>query len=326
MRLLLLPAVAAMLAPFAASLAAHAGDLRIAPVEVDDRKAVLATVEPVRQLAARTRIGGTIATLKVREGDLVKAGDAIANVTDQKLALQMQALDQRIRSQAAQRDQARTDFERVQELQRRGVSSQTQLDQARTGLDVAERNLAAMQADRSVLEQQVTEGAVLAPGAGRVLNAPVSEGRVVMPGEVVATLAEDNYVLRLSLPERHAQTMKAGDTVLIGERGADNPGVDVRRKGRVRLVYPEIQGGRVIADVDVQNLGDYFVGERTRVYVATGKRTAIVVPARAVYRRAGANFVHLADGSEIVVQPGETDTNGTEILSGLAAGDVVSVP
>ena len=322
MRLPLFPALAAMLA----SCAAHAADLRITPVDIEDRKAVLATVEPVRQLAARTRLGGTIATLKVREGDLVKAGDVLANVTDQKLALQLQALDQRIRSQAAQRDQARTDFDRVQELQRRGVSSQTQLDQARTGLDVAERNLAAMQADRSVLEQQVVEGAVLAPGAGRVLNVPVSEGRVVLPGEVVATLAEDNYILRLSLPERHAQTMKAGDTVLIGERGAETQGIDVARKGRVRLVYPEIQGGRVIADVEVEKLGDYFVGERTRVYVATGKRTAIVVPARAVYRRAGANFVRLADGSEIVVQPGESGSDGTEILSGLLAGDVVSVP
>ena len=172
----------------------------------------------------------------------------------------------------------------------------------------------------------MVEGAVLAPGAGRVLNVPVSEGRVVMSGEVVATLAEDNYVLRLSLPERHAQTMKAGDIVLIGERGPETQSIDGGRKGRVRLVYPEIQGGRVIADVDVPNLGDYFVGERTRVYVATGKRTAIVVPARAVYRRAAANFVRLADGSEIVVQPGEAGPNGTEILSGLEAGDVVSVP
>ena len=43
-------------------------------------------------------------------------------------------------------------------------------------------------------------------------------------------------------------------------------------EGRVRLVYPEIQGGRVIADVEVAGLGDYFVGERTRVYVADGER------------------------------------------------------
>ena len=242
-----------LLMPFAA---ADAAEFRIATTAVDEWKAVLATVEPVRQLVARARIGGTIQTLKVHEGDSVKAGDEIAMVTDQKLTLQMQALDQRIRSQAAQRDQARTEFERAQELQRRGVAAQAQLDQARTQLDVAERNLAAMNADRSVIEQQMVEGAVLAPGAGRVLSVPVSEGRVILPGEPVATLAEDRYILRLALPERHAQTMKAGDRVLIANRGTTSGASDTRRKGTVRLVYPEIQGGRDLADVDVENLGD----------------------------------------------------------------------
>ncbi len=60
-----------------------------------------------------------------------------------KLALQIQALDSRIASQELQRDQAKTDLDRVAELQKRGVSTQTQLDQARTNLDVAERNLTA---------------------------------------------------------------------------------------------------------------------------------------------------------------------------------------
>ena len=43
----------------------------------------------------------------VREGDRVQAGAEIARVADQKLALQMQALDSRIKSLQAQRDQAR---------------------------------------------------------------------------------------------------------------------------------------------------------------------------------------------------------------------------
>ena len=73
----------------------------------------------------------------------------------------------------------------------------------------------------------------------------------------------------------------------------------------MRLVYPEIQGGRVIADVEVPGLGDYFVGERTRVYVDAGTRRTLVVPASYVYRRAGVNYVRLAGGDEIVVQPGE---------------------
>ena len=304
---------------------ATAAEFRVASVQVDDRKALIGTVEPVRQIVARARIGGVVSSLRVREGDSVEAGAEIATITDQKLVLQLQALEQRIRSQAAQRDQAKVDFERVQELQRRGVSAQSQLDQSRTLLDVAERNLAAMQGDRSVLTQQMSEGVVRAPGAGRVLTIPVSEGRVVLPGESVATLAEDNYVLRLSLPERHAQIMRAGDRVEIGARGGRDD-TDLRREGRVRLVYPEISGGRVMADVEVQGLGDYFVGERTRVYVSTGKRNALLVPRAAVFRRSGIDFVRLSSGAQVVVQPGETFGENVEILSGLKSGDVVVTP
>ena len=298
--------------------------------DVVDRKAVIATVEPIHQLVARARIGGTIAALTIKEGDIVAAGAVVAQVADEKLALQMQALDSRIASLESLRDQAKVDYDRVAELQKRGVSTQTQLDQAKTNLDVAERNLAALRGDREVIAQQATEGAVLAPGAGRVLSGPVSVGRVILPGETIATMAADQYILRLQLPERHAQFLRAGDKVSIGARGMAEDASAAPREGVVRIVYPEIQGGRVIADVEVPGLGDYFVGERTRVYVETGNRKAIMIPPSLLYRRAGVNYVRLAGGDEVVVQPGDThEGNGAasvEILSGLRDGDLLVTP
>ena len=182
-----------------------------------------------------------------------------------------------------------------------------------------------------MIAQQASEGAVLAPGAGRALNVPVSLGQVILPGETIATLAEDQFILRLQLPERHAQFMRAGDTVLIGARGMQAQATrQACAQGKVRLVYPEIQGGRVIADVEVPGLGDYFVGERTRVYIDAGMRRTLIVPASYVYRRAGVNYVRLAGGDEIVVQPGEPrdigETKGVEILTGLKDGDTLAAP
>src|SRR6185312_1757725 len=90
---------------------------------VQDRKAVIATVQPVRELPARARIGGTVTTLAVKEGDRIAAGDRIALVVDQKLALQMQALEARIQSQQAELEQTRLDLERAQELRRSGAGT-----------------------------------------------------------------------------------------------------------------------------------------------------------------------------------------------------------
>ena len=303
-----------------------AAEIAVTQQSVEDRKAVIATVEPVHELLARARLGGTITALMVKEGDRVAAGDRIALVVDQKLALQMQALQSRIRAQQAERDQAQIDFGRASELRRTSTGTQVALDLAKTRLDVAERNLQALSSDRQVIEQQSAEGAVLAPGAGRVLKVPVSEASVVQPGETIAAIAADNYILRLQLPERHARFIKLGDTILIGSRGLQAQDQETLRGGRVVLVYPRIDQGRVIADVAVEDLGDYFVGERTRVYVATGTRDALVVPEDCVYRRFGVSYVKLEDGAEVVVQVGLPVEGGLEVLAGLHEGDVVLRP
>lgn len=309
----------------ALALPAAAAELRVERQTISDRKAVFASVQPVDVLRARARIGGTVATLAVKDGDRVSAGQRIALVADEKLLLQMRALEARIQSLEAERQQAKIDLDRAQELRRSGVGTQARLDEARTRLEVTERNIAAMRAERQVIEQQAAEGEVLAPGAGVVLKVPVVEGTVVLAGETIATMAAKNYVLRAELPERHARFMKAGDEVLVGARGlvAD---VEELQPGRVRLVYPEIEAGRVVADIEVAGLGDYFVGERTRIYVSTGRRESFVVPADYIFRRFGVSFVRLKDGGEVAVQPGLPANGGIEILAGLRDGDVLVSP
>ena len=42
--------------------------------DIADQKAVIGTVEPVHELAARARIGGTIASLTVKEGQAGRGG------------------------------------------------------------------------------------------------------------------------------------------------------------------------------------------------------------------------------------------------------------
>jgi multidrug efflux system membrane fusion protein len=317
---------AAVVTIMSAASAAEPGHL-VARVDVDDRRAVIGTVETLREVSARARIGGTIAQLLVREGDRIAAGGRVALVVDEKLALQVLALDARIQAQQAQRDQARIDFDRAEDLRRSGTVAQARVDEARTRLDVAERTLRAVRAEREVLLQQSAEGAVLSPGPGRILRVPVNERSVVLAGDTIATIATDAYVLRLRLPERHARSLKAGDTILVGARGLQAAGMpETLRSGRVVLVYPQIDQGRVVADVEVDGLGDYFVGERTRVYVSTGTRSAFVVPPELVVRRHGVDYVRLADGTDVVVQVGSATDRGVEILAGLRDGDRVIKP
>jgi hypothetical protein len=46
-----------------------------------------------------------------------------------------------------------------------------------------------------------------------VLRVPVTIGTVVMPGESIATIAANAYLLRIEVPERHARFIRIGDPV-----------------------------------------------------------------------------------------------------------------
>ena len=325
-----LPLLLALLVPLGAARAQST--LLVKQQSIADEKAVFATVASRNIVMARARIGGTLVTLSVRDGDEVKQGQSIAVVGDEKLQLQLRSLDAQIAGLKAQLAQAQVDFGRIDTLARTGAASRQQLDQTRTAVDVANSALAARTAERAVVAQQMTEGEVLAPTAGRVLQVPVTQGTVLLPGEPVARIAEANFVLRLSVPERHATLLHEGDKVRVNgpDVGAQGP-----LFGRITLVYPQIQDGRVIADAAVPGLGSYFVGQRIPVWISAGERISYVIPAGLVQTRFGLSFVNLrvpGGGTEAVpVQRGRdlptpAMPDGVEILSGLQNGDELVGP
>jgi RND family efflux transporter MFP subunit len=318
----------------AADGAAQPGTFVVVSEQIDDRKSIYATVRSKDILQARVRTPGTIVSLRIDKGDHVEPGQLVALVVDPKIALKIRGLDAQIVANKSRLETARTELDRAQELKAKGFSSQARVDQAQTAFDVATNDLKASQAERSVVETQVDEGKVLAPAAGRVLAVPVTEGAVVMSGESIATIAGNEFLLRMELPERHARFIKPGDPVHAGARGLagtnDKPGAD----GKVVKVYPEIQNGRVIADAEMPNLGNYFVGERILTSISAGTRKTFVVPRSYLTKRFGLDYARLLtpDGKtyDVVIQTGQEIAGGSEprveVLAGLAEGDKLVQP
>ena len=94
-----------------------------------------------------------------------------------------------------------------------------------------------------------------------------------------------------------------------------------------------VDHGRVIADVEVEDLATVFVDARILVEVPVGQRNALLVPEGAVRIRSGIDFVTVAAGGgsieRAVVVGEEVEGQGgtfVEVISGLAAGDVVIIP
>lgn len=291
----------------------------LVPVSVTEWKSVYGRIEARDRVPARARIGGTLVDLAVVEGDIVAAGQVLGRVTDEKLALQMQAVAAQEAALDAQLTNARTELQRGEDLLARGVATAQRLDALRTQVDVLIGQIAAVVAQRLVIEQQSAEGAILAPVAGRILDVPVSRGAVLLPGEAAAVIGGGGIFLRLAIPERHARALTEGDALAI-------EGPEGQVEGRLAKIYPLIENGRVIADVEVRDLSDRYVDARVLVRVPVGSRQALLVPQAAVIRQGGLDFVATTGGLRTVV-PGGTHLIDAvpmiEILSGMLAGDVL---
>lgn len=295
----------------------------LALTQVTEWKAVYGRIEARDRLPARARIGGTLVTLTVAEGDSVTAGQELGRIVDDKLGFQLSAVDAQIEALTAQLTNAQTELQRGEDLLKRGVSTAQRLDALRTQVDVVSGQIAAQTAQRKVLEQQAAEGRVIAPVAGRVLDVPQAAGAVVLPGEAVALIGGGGFFLRLAVPERHATHLHQGDIIQI-----ETPTGPAQ--GTLARLYPLIENGRVLADVDVPGLPDGFVDARVVVRLPVAQRSALLVPAHAITSRAGLDFVTLTNPegpmARVVVPGQRQDINGAtmvEILSGLQEGDEI---
>jgi RND family efflux transporter MFP subunit len=305
---------------------AGAGQFTLKPVEVAETKALFGQIQSRFVVPARSRIGGTLTALDVTEGDAVAAGQVIARIVDEKLQLQLSAAEARLDAARSELDNAQSELKRSEALLERGSTTLQAVDRLRTGVNVARNAVAELESSKSVVAQQMAEGDVVAPAAGRILAIPARLGEVILPGEPVATLAAGNVFLRLAIPERHATGLTVGAPVAIGDAAE-------QREGRIEKVYPLIEDGRVTVDVAVEGLADTFIGQRILVRVQVGTRQALVVPEGAIRRSAGLDLVEIVSGGAsrtVSVVPGPVvgtpDGPMVEVLSGLRSGDTVILP
>ncbi len=309
----------------AVKAAPAASRLTIRAQTVADLKPVPATLTTRDMAEARARISGTLVALSVKEGDVVRQGQVIGRIKDDRLALQTGAFNAQVAAAAAEAARAQADLARTRDLFSHGVYAQARLDQVEAQAKAANANLTAARAQRGASAELGAQGAILAPASGRVLVADVPVGSVVMPGQSVAKITAGPLVVRIELPEGQARTLKVGDPVDLAAE--DLRGVATR--GSITQIYPSITGGQVIADVTAPNLPSDLIGQRVRAAVKIGERQAIVIPRRYVATRFGVDYARLVgtDGviseSPIQIRTGVV-SDTVEVLSGLRIGDVLT--
>ncbi|WP_291049459.1 efflux RND transporter periplasmic adaptor subunit [Hyphomonas sp.] len=316
------------MAALAISGQANAQILTVEESIVVDYRPVIARIEAGDTATARSRLQGVVTRLNIVEGQIVKAGEVVAIVTDDTISPQLSSLSSRIEGLKSQIRQSEEDLTRNEGLLARGFYPKARLDEERTTLDVLRRSLASTEAERRALSAREAEGRILAPANAHVTAVNVVQGSVVSPGEILASFATVNGIVRLALPERHAASIAEGETISLRLPSRS----DDIRTATIMKIYPELRQGSVIADATVQGGLTALFGERVDVLAPVGERRAIRIPKEYVSTRFGVDFVRVAVGERFVdapvalAAPLVDDTGQYEILSGLRPGDKIQKP
>lgn len=192
------------------------------------------TVEPVDDVIVKSRLAETVASVYVREGDRVVAGQLLARIdkTTRALALaqartalarareqagkaspQLAALEAQVRALRSELELAKTELARSEALFAGGAIAKRDLDAARSRVDQLEAQVAsaADQARSSAVELSATaeqlaaqveslaseadETAVRAPMAGIVMSRQVEPGEAVSANETLFEIADPSTLL-----------------------------------------------------------------------------------------------------------------------------------
>jgi multidrug efflux system membrane fusion protein len=114
------------------------------------------------------KIGGIIDAIPVREGQVVKKGQALAS-------LKLDEIEGQVTQARAGFEKAQRDFKRVQNLYADSVTTLEQLQNAESGLQVARSNL-------EIVEFNLSHAVITAPSDGRVLKQLAEAGELIGAG------------------------------------------------------------------------------------------------------------------------------------------------
>lgn len=285
------------------------------------------------------RVGGKLVQRPAEVGQRVAAGQLLAQLDAQDLALASQAAQAQVSAAQTQRDLAAADLKRFTDLKAQGFVSGAEIERRQATLQAAEATLKQAQAQGMVQGNQASYTRLLADASGVVLAVDAEVGQVVAAGTPVVRIARDGARdVVVAVPEDRLAQLSTGQAAQVRLwAGSGVPVAAAPLQARVREVAASADPATRTYQVKLALPEGTPVPLGATAYVAFAWAGAsapevVKLPTSALMRsEAGApssTSVWVFDAATSTVQPrpvvvAGADGNQMVIASGLKPGDEV---
>lgn len=289
-------------------------------------------IQPVKQSTISSQASGRIASLLVKSGDKVKAGQLLATVDDRETQTGVQRSQAQVSQAQAELRNAQANFDRTRDLQSKGFVSAAALDTADAQLKsaLAGRDQAGAGAKQSALAQGFTK--VVAPYDGWVLQTHVEAGDLAVPGKPLITLYAPLPIrVVVQVPVSRSDVAKAAGSVDVMLKKSDGSAQWIRpvSSSTVPIADPVSQTIEWRLELPAEASKTLLPGQQITVRFTGGQTSRMVVPNVAVLHRGELTAVYVVSGQGFALKAVRLGTDhgadGVEIVAGLMAGDRVAL-
>ena len=272
------------------------------------------------------RMMGTVASIRVKEGDRVQAGHVLATVDDSDVVQRVQAAEKAVEAAKQQKSFADITYQRYKNLHDDKALTGQELDQVET-----QRKVADMEYERSramLREAQVYLGftRITAPVSGVITEKKTEIGSMAVPGVPLFTIEDtSSYRIEANLNEGYAGKVKQGM-----EAGIFIESLNREIKGTITEVVPSVDPVTRTFLVKIAVNGEGLRnGSYCRVSIPAGKKEVLLISRKAIVEKGQLIGVYTVDSNSIItyrlVRTGRTYGDAVEVLSGLKPHEKVVV-
>lgn len=296
------------------------------------------SLQAVRQSVLSAQASGRIATLSVKAGDRVKAGQVLAVIDDRATQAGVAQAQAGLAQADANLTNAHAAYERARDLRAQGFLAQAAVDAALAQYKAAQAGTAAARAGQT--QASVAQGftRLTAPYDGWVLATHAEAGALAMPGAPVLTVYAPQPIRAVvHVPASMQSLAQSASSVEVQLPGTDRWVVPASTSS-VPAADPVSQTVEWRLNLSEADGANQVPGRQTRVRFVGGSAQAnsqrLVVPATALLRRGELTGVYVVtnkgesqpEGFALrAVRTGATHGDGVEVLAGLKAGDRVAL-